>query len=551
MSNFTKRLIAFVLLLSHVLVSCHWQVGECGRGEPGEPNGCIAPGQSRHGSYVEDSPGVSLMTPEGFLAAFKRIHQIEIKPIQWYPSYQSYLPPDINTTGTCLSPIMPLQPNLLSSSQLSVIPKQRPINLHLPPIAHSDTSLTQQFLSSGAARDLVGSLWNLGRILTNYSAQTRAIEKYHEEAADRKIAEMQAQAEQSRGEQAASSRKFSMQETQKEEKRRLVAKEQKEKEKKDREAHLQKLIERRKEVEAGRTRIIKPENHFIANSSTANVKRTQESINKLRQRLTTSSGTAGLTSEQQGDVKYILERIDRLSKKLKVNLEDIKYFIEHPNPSVKYNTETLNLATQLLQDLNRQKEEVRQLLFMKGVDLDDYEEAREVETPEDEGQELCRELEEAINDPADAVAWVSYIQQQMQQFLDVKNTIKNQAQREEMRQSATQLATRTAEVIAKLESQQKATKEEYFSDTSAYTYRSIEEGVQKWKLLEGAIHTLQESLDYFCEEFNTCPQPVAALPVFTIGQLKVVFNALIDLLVPGSEILKTMLGTRPIPTTPE
>lgn len=49
--NYTKRFIAYLLLLLNTLSSCRWQVGECALDE----HSCAFPGMPGHGRYVYTS----------------------------------------------------------------------------------------------------------------------------------------------------------------------------------------------------------------------------------------------------------------------------------------------------------------------------------------------------------------------------------------------------------------------------------------------------------------------------------------------------------------
>jgi DNA repair exonuclease SbcCD ATPase subunit len=375
------------------------------------------------------------------------------------------------------------------------------------------------------------------------------IQKIREDG-DKAIAEMRAQAEQSKRQQEEYVQKLAIEEAQKKEKHRLAVKEQKAKEKKEKGEQLQKLIERRKAVERGEKRLIKPENYFVATSRISDVQRTQGYINDLRQELVASNKAFGLTPQQQEYIQRILKRIDRLSLKLRDSIEDIQYFIEHPDPSVNYNAEKLNLATKLLKDLEQQKEELKQLVSNQGKQLDDYVEVQEPETPEEIN--AYRELALCLNDPTTDIEWVACTNQQVEELLDKldkKELTSNQS--ENFKTQTQQLATQIREVRVRLQSKKQAVTEIYFgSDPSDYVGHSIEAGVQKIRLIEEAIDNLDELLERFWEHRIYPSIMVDSIPIISKRSLQGTLNNLVGLYQPGGGAVRAGLGSYPMPNTP-
>ena len=160
-----------------------------------------------------------------------------------------------------------------------------------------------------------------------------------------------------------------------------------------------------------------------------------------------------------------------------------------------------------------------------------------------------QELVKAFNDPVNNEELIANSQEQVQKLL---HELSQQGRNDELLAQAQELSAGMAGLINMLKSQYSAIEDLYFDlDASDYIKQNVTEGWQQLKSLETTIRVTEKALIDLCVE---CWLPVPNLtqvPIISKVALKKAINALLDILVPGSEVVKAALGTRPMPQAPE
>jgi hypothetical protein len=303
---------------------------------------------------------------------------------------------------------------------------------------------------------------------------------------------------------------------------------------------------------------------FVPKDGSNVVKFSKFQIHILRQELGDNT-TIGLTNDQKKClIKNILHTIDHWLPKLKTEQERIERWIDQLYPeAVRAGTYTpenlksmgihLQGVKSQLEDLRQQRSELTHLVSEQGENIEDYVTPPDLEeTPEESN--ASKSLLLAISDPSDAIELVKNLEQKMQAMIDqyapVPTTRVTLKISESVKKQAKELANQAYALQRILESRESDIEDIYFgTDMHEHIDRSTEEGVEKLNLIEAAIDQLEAIEGLFSARFHVVgySSDLATIPNLTQSYINALVNALVDQLVPGSELVKG----KTLPTTAE
>ncbi len=266
------------------------------------------------------------------------------------------------------------------------------------------------------------------------------------------------------------------------------------------------------------------------------------------------------TDEQKDDIVTLLKASDNLYRELRETKENLTYLLANPDPDITCATpERLQLAEKLLADLQQQRADIAQILSEQGDDISNYAAAPEPEyqnppAATDENNQANKDLFLKVSDPSDAKALVTAIEQQMRNMIadhaplpSTRATFKPTTSVEEQAQALAKQASMLRSLLSSIEGMlQDAYFGEYMND---YIDRSTEEGVEKIKCIQAAIDQLEEIDELFKARFHVggYSPDIVSPPRLTKSYINALVNALVDQMVPGSELAKG----KTLPTTAE
>jgi len=413
----------------------------------------------------------------------------------------------------------------------------------------SEVTTLEAVMHSDPMKNLVGELVNMLDIHTSYKKQ---LKEYHDARAAVEIAQMNARVN-SKMEKFKEEIRHSIIEQEKTKAReRALIEEESKAFREEAEKQLLSMIDQRIALETAGEAILKGKD-FRSKYRQSNVDDIKEALDYLTEELNLIDENFPLNEEQRSYACDLLKDINQEKKEIEETLVNIRYGISHPGKihGMSYTNTHLELANKLLSELKSCREELVQIICIRGESITDYqEEEQEAETEEEKAD--FRALEEAINDPSDAIEQVAASQQEMTALLDRLGEDASATRRSLFATEAEEVATRAETLLELLNSKDSANQKLYFdSELSDYGNRSIIDGVLKLQFIRAGVATLEQSIGYFCDKFDICDPYVPAFPVIKKETLKELFNGLLDLLVPGSALFKAALGTAPMPETTE
>jgi hypothetical protein len=136
---------------------------------------------------------------------------------------------------------------------------------------------------------------------------------------------------------------------------------------------------------------------------------------------------------------------------------------------------------------------------------------------------------------------------------EVDNLLKqlSNENKEALKEQAQELRDALGSLMGNMQSQHAHIQELYRSDVSDYLEQNMDKGEQDLKSLENSMKCTQATLDKLCETFNLEKPDLTPQPLISKEVLKTAFNTVLDATVPGSELIKVILGTTDKPETLE
>ena len=289
---------------------------------------------------------------------------------------------------------------------------------------------------------------------------------------------------------------------------------------------------------------LKNNNPFISSYSEICVEGIQECLDFLKDL------NRNQLLEEREIIRTTIQDIRDVNIEILEGLSRVAYGIKYPNNlrNVRHTIEDLRKAIELLEKLQKQKEEIVDILIAKGERIIDYEE--EVKSETEEETTLVKELTECFNDVKNVEPTVAKSIQEMQALLD--QVVANKNKRQELQPQATELASRVEKETTVLRAQKHALQDLYFRahNLNAYANRPIAEGIKKLQFITGGIFSLEKSLSYFSKKMHISWSG-DRFPYSVIQEQDIRRNceAVAKELVSGSNLAKQKLQGKLLPVT--
>ena len=278
-------------------------------------------------------------------------------------------------------------------------------------------------------------------------------------------------------------------------------------------------------------------NYFIPDLATDGVEVIKDHILFLQEKLIPIPIAAPLPEEQQEAIRSILSQLAKEQQKHRAMYADIQYSLAQLDEEL-YEAADVQLAEQLLAELEELKEEVVAILTARGEQLAAYEPAsNSAETA------AYQELAKALSNPANVEAIASNSQEQMRALLNKRS---HQGNSSALSTAAKELAAVMAEVVKLLRAQYRAIEDLYLSPAydspgaRAYLNQNIAEDVHQLKRLRSAIKDIEQSLINLCVEFwLPFPRLTSSLPTSQAALQAAIQTILASIPVRGSELIQS------------
>ena len=171
----------------------------------------------------------------------------------------------------------------------------------------------------------------------------------------------------------------------------------------------------------------------------------------------------------------------------------------------------------------------------------------EEDTGTQEEEKACEELAKALTNPQDSPELVDNAQEQFQNLL---NRVRIEGKTPALEQKARALREGMAELTKMLRSQHQHRSNVYMDgDDSDYMAQRLMQNMAELDNLQKDAQQTEKALEELCDEFGLEKPDTTPAPLISQEALIQAFNTVLDSTVPGSELIKVILGTTERPET--